>query len=159
MPLVPSLAYPLDPSKTAIYYVHHFAYLACFLPIIFFKRLHFYTCWSALVELTNPFVGACQNIERLGLDAGERWGNVQLVTGGLLLLLWIPVRLIGIPIVAFTFLRDAGVYFRGHDGPPFERVLGSACMVALTVRYTGRTRAIPISCGHSPYLRPRHQPP
>ena len=115
--------------------MHHFAYLACFIPIVSLKRLHFYTSWCSLVEVTNPLVGACQNIERLGLDVGARWANVQLVTGGFLLLLWIPVRLIGIPIVAFTFMRDAGVYFRGNTRPHFDRVLGSACMVALTVRH------------------------
>ena len=133
-------AFPKDASKTLVYYLHHLATLAVFLPVLFCERLHFFASAAALVECTNPFIGVVQNIDRAGLlfptssssssssssqedKRGRRgveawnWPVIQLAVGAGLIPTWFVVRLLGLPIVMFVFAKDWPVYFRGQGGP------------------------------------------
>jgi hypothetical protein len=111
-------AYPLDKAKSWVYYAHHVAVLTCLLPVLFLERLHFFAMCTALIEATNPLVGACQNIDRAKVigdpdlkGKGQGWATAQLGLGALLLGSWFAVRLCGLPVVVAAFVWDWPRYF------------------------------------------------
>lgn len=121
-----SFVYPKDPEKTAIYYIHHVVALLVLWPVIAWRRFQYYACITGLVEATNPLIGAAQNMDRLRvmdldyspggpLDQWD-WERISIIIGAALVFFWILIRLLGLPLILMTFLRDLPVYMRASSG-------------------------------------------
>jgi len=131
-------AFPKDPSKGSVYYFHHAAVLAVFVPVLAFGRLHFYAAAAALVEATNPLVMIMQQIDLFKLKESYvagltrvNWPIIYVFTGVSLLVSWIAIRLLHLPFVGRTYFQDSAVYYAGApELVILTKALGTASVAA-----------------------------
>jgi len=131
-------AFPKDPSKGYVYYLHHAAVLAVFMPVLAFERLHFYAAAAALVEATNPLVMIMQQIDLFKLKESYvagltrvNWPIIYVFTGASLLVSWIVVRLMLLPFVGCTYFQDSAAYYAGApELAILTKTLGAASVAA-----------------------------
>jgi len=111
-------------GQDLILYVHHVIAVANLVSFLATNRLHFYGCCAGLVEGTNPCLIGLYLFSRIGMKKSM----VCTVTGVMLFVGFIVLRVLPLPVIGYWVLKDV----RGASSD-FEEQLSSRIVYCISI--------------------------